>query len=71
MNISEHQILIVSGIVLKQCYLHKMGMIENNNVYIIVIYVVITVNYCNAFCYLVHITRSSMYIGYLTLNKYY
>ena len=25
----------------------------------------------NAFCYIVHFTRTSMYIGYWTLNKYY
>ena len=25
----------------------------------------------NAFCYIVRWTRSSMYIGYWTLNKYY
>ena len=38
---SDRQILIVSGRVLKQCYLHNnMKLTENNNVYIIVIYFV-------------------------------
>ena len=45
MSILEHPILIVSGRVLKQCCLHEnMELTENNNVYIIVICVVITVN---------------------------
>ena len=47
MNISEHQIGIVLERVLKQCYLHNNMNTVNNNVYIIVIYVVITANYCN------------------------
>ena len=59
-NISELQIFIVSGRVLKQCYLHNnMKCTENNNVYIIVICVVITVNYCK--CIL---------LSYSPLNSY-
>ena len=50
MNLLEREIVIVSGRVLKQCYLYRnMGLTENNNAYIynsIVISVVITVNYC-------------------------
>ena len=46
-NVLERQIVIVSGRVLKQCYLHNnMKMTKNNNVSIIAIFVVITVNYC-------------------------
>ena len=45
MNISGRQILIVSGRMLKQCYLHTLWMLTVN-VYIIVIHDVITVNYC-------------------------
>ena len=44
MSISGHQILIVSGRVLKQCYLHNN--MDAVNVYIIVMYDVITVDYC-------------------------
>ena len=45
----------------------------NNHVFMVHIIVIsvliITVNYCNVFCYLVHLTRNSMYIGYWTLNN--
>ena len=47
-KLSEHirtSILIVSERELKQCYLHN-NMMLTVNVYIIVTYVVVTVNYC-------------------------
>ena len=44
MSISGHQILIVSGRVLKQCYYTTIWMLTVN-VHIIVIYDVITVDY--------------------------
>ena len=44
-NISEYQIVIVSGRVLKQSYLYNNMMLTGKkNVYIIVISVVITIN---------------------------
>ena len=48
MNILEHKIFIVSGRVLKQCYLHNNMDVDCKPqcIYDIVIYVVITVNYC-------------------------
>ena len=60
-KLTEHQILIVSGRVLKQCYLHNTmdADCKQQYIYIIVMYVVITVNYCK--CILL----------YWTLNKYY
>ena len=57
-NISEHQILIVSERLLKQCIYTTIWMLTENNyiciVHIIFISVLITVNYCNAICYLVY-----------------
>ena len=41
------------------------------NVYIIVIYDVITVDYCKCILLYSPLNRTSMYIGYWTLNKYY
>ena len=41
------------------------------NVYIIVIYDVITVDYCKCILLYSPLNSSSMYIGYWTLNKYY
>ena len=57
-NKREHQILIVSGRVLKQCYLHN-NMDDDNNIWfvLIIISVEITVNYHKC-------------IGYWNLNQY-
>ena len=53
MNISEHQILIVSERVLEQCYLYNNMDVACKQqcvmVHITVISVLITVNHCNVF----------------------
>ena len=65
-NVLERQILIVLGRVLKQCYLHNnMELTENNNLYIVVISVVVTVNYCKCILFLYGPLHSDLYVHWI------
>ena len=67
-NISKHQIFIVSGRVLNNVIYTTIWMlIVNNNLSIIVISVVSTVNYCK-WIVLLYPPLNFMYIWYWTLN---
>ena len=65
-NILERQIFIPSGRMLNNIIYTTIWMLtENNNVYIIVIYVVITVNYCKIMLLLYGPLNSYLYVHWI------
>ena len=71
MNTLEPQILINSGRVLNNIIYTTIWMLtENNNVYIIVISVVITVNYCKSIVLLYSPLNSYLYVHWILGFKY-
>ena len=68
-NILERQILIPPGIVLKQCYLHNNMYADwKQHLYIIVISVVSTVNYCGCIVIIIYSSIALIYSSVRTCS---
>ena len=65
MNVFERQILINSGSVLNNIIYTTICMLIGNNLYIIVVYVVITVKYCKSIVLLYSPLNLYLYVHWI------